>query len=98
MAIDGLVLGVPALVVALPNNLSPLVDAGAMIGADTPAAIEAAVRRFVCDSSVRREAVESRAAFLDRYGVRADGRAADRAADAILALALEGADTRELGR
>ena len=98
VAIDGLVLGVPALVVALPNNLSPLVDAGAMIGADTTAAVEAAVRRFVGDSSARRQAVESRAAFLDRYGVRADGRAADRAADAILTLALEGADTRELGR
>ena len=58
VAIDGLVLGVPALVLAVPNNLSPLVDAEAMIGPDTPAAIEAAVRRFVCDSSVRREVVD----------------------------------------
>ena len=30
VAIDGLVLGVPALVIGLPNNLSPFVEAGAM--------------------------------------------------------------------
>ena len=34
VAIDALVLGVPALVVGLPNNLSPFVEAGAMLGAD----------------------------------------------------------------
>ena len=42
VAIDGLVLGVPALVIGLPNNLSPFVDAGVMLGAeaadDDPAA------------------------------------------------------------
>ena len=32
VAIDGLVLGVPALVIGLPNNLSPFVDAGVMLG------------------------------------------------------------------
>ena len=32
VAIDGLVLGVPALVVGLPNNLSPFVEAGVMAG------------------------------------------------------------------
>ncbi len=37
VAIDGLVLGVPALVIGLPNNLSPFVDAGAMAGANGPA-------------------------------------------------------------
>ena len=32
-AIEAMPLGVPALVVALPNNLSPFVEAGAMAGA-----------------------------------------------------------------
>ena len=32
VAIDGLLLGLPALVIGLPNNLQPFVDAGAMIG------------------------------------------------------------------
>ncbi len=34
-AIEAMPLGVPTLVVALPNNLSPFVDAGAMAGAGT---------------------------------------------------------------
>ena len=34
-AIEAMPLGVPALVVALPNNLSPFVEAGAMTGAPT---------------------------------------------------------------
>ena len=33
VAIDGLLLGLPALVIGLPNNLQPFVDAGAMTGA-----------------------------------------------------------------
>ena len=36
VAIDAMVLGVPALVVDLPNNLSPFVEAGVMLGAETP--------------------------------------------------------------
>ncbi len=32
VAYDGLALGIPALVIGLPNNLSPLVDAGVMAG------------------------------------------------------------------
>ena len=95
VAIDGLVLGVPALVVALPNNLSPLVEAGAMTGASTRADIEAALRHLIDEPDARRRAVEARAGFLERYGISADGGAANRAADAILALSLEGADVRE---
>ena len=32
VAMDGLVLGLPSLVIGLPNNLSPFVDAGVMLG------------------------------------------------------------------
>ena len=39
VAIDAMVLGVPALVVGLPNNLSPFVEAGAMAGRPPGAAL-----------------------------------------------------------
>ena len=38
-AIEAMPLGVPTLVVALPNNLSPFVEAGAMAGAASPQAV-----------------------------------------------------------
>ena len=43
-AIEAMPLGVPTLVVALPNNLSPFVDAGAMAGAGTAAEVAPALR------------------------------------------------------
>ena len=36
VAFDAMTLGIPALTVALPNNLSPLVDAGVMVGLAVP--------------------------------------------------------------
>ena len=44
VAIDAMTLGVPALVVRLPNNLTPFVEAGAMAGAGA-ADVAAALRR-----------------------------------------------------
>ena len=44
-AIEAMPLGVPALVVRLPNNLTPFVEAGVMAGAATDAAIEPALER-----------------------------------------------------
>ena len=86
-AIEAMPLGVPALVVELPNNLSPFVDAGAMAGAATPAEVEPALRALLYDREMRQRLGAAQQAFLRRYGVEADGRAAERAADAILSLA-----------
>lgn len=85
-AIEAMVLGVPALVLALPNNLSPFVDAGVMDGVVTGGDIAAALRAAL-DTSARREAWRARAAaFMEQAGIRADGLAVARAVDAILGL------------
>jgi hypothetical protein len=86
-AIEAMVLDVPALVVALPNNLSPFVEAGAMAGAATHADIGPLLRGLLYDEEFRRRLGEGRLAFMARYRIAADGRAAARAADAIVRLA-----------
>jgi hypothetical protein len=90
VAIDGVVLGVPALVVGLPNNLSPFVDAGVMLGAASGAEVGPALERLLYDESTRDALLRRAAAFARTYDMRADGRSADRAAEAILALARRG--------
>jgi len=76
VAIDAISLGVPSLVIGLPNNLSPFVDAGVMLGAGSPVEIRQALRRLLYDQEFRSR--------LERTPER---RAAERSADAILALA-----------
>ena len=87
-AIEAMPLGVPTLVVALPNNLSPFVDAGAMAGA-ADARRRSRPRSGPCCMIVRCASASALAqgAFMRRYRIEADGQAAQRAADAILSLA-----------
>jgi hypothetical protein len=87
VAIDGLALGIPALTVGLPNNLTPFVDAGAMAGAATPEEIGPALRRLLYDQGFRQQLEAAAAAVTARYRIRPDGRAAERSAAAILDLA-----------
>jgi hypothetical protein len=87
VAIDALALGVPALSVGLPNNLSPFVDAGAMAGAAAPEEIGPALRRVLYDQGFRQQLEAAAAAVVARYRIRPDGRAAERSAEAILNLA-----------
>jgi hypothetical protein len=87
VALDAGVLGVPALVIGLPNNLSPFVAAGVMAGAATGADIEPALRRILYDGEFRLQIERSRAEYLQRFAIRSDGGAAARSADAVLALA-----------
>jgi hypothetical protein len=94
VAIDGLVLGVPSLVVGLPNNLSPFVDAGAMAGATGRDAIRDRLQALLYDEDARRAVLDAGAAFARRYELRSDGRAAARAAAEILALAAHPAGRR----
>jgi hypothetical protein len=86
-AIEAMPLGVPTLVVALPNNLSPFVEAGAMAGAGSPQAVAPALRALLYDREMRQRVAAAQEAFMRRYRIQADGRAAERAAEAILSLA-----------
>ena len=86
-AIEAMPLGVPTLVVALPNNLSPFVDAGAMAGAGTVAEVAPALGALLYDREMRQRVTLAQGAFMRRYRIEADGQAAQRAADAILSLA-----------
>ncbi len=88
VALDAAVLGVPTLVVGLPNNLSPFVEAGVMAAA-RPGEIAESLRRILYDEGFRQQLAEARARFLDRFGIRSDGKAAGRAADAIQSLNVE---------
>jgi hypothetical protein len=84
VALDAAVLGIPTLVIGLPNNLSPFVEAGIMAGAASPAEIAPALGRILYDEGFRRQLEGERSAYLARFGMASDGRAADRAADAVL--------------
>ena len=75
-AIEAMPLDVPALVVALPNNLSPFVEAGAVAGAAMTAKSARMLRALLYDQKFRDRLGEGRRAFMARYGIAADGRAA----------------------
>jgi hypothetical protein len=83
VALDAAVLGVPALVIGLPNNLSPFVDAGIMAGATTASEIDTSLRRILYDEQFREQLERARSVYLERFGIRASGEAAARAANAI---------------
>jgi hypothetical protein len=87
LAIDALVLGVPALVIGLPNNLTPFVDSGAMAGAAAPGEIGTALNRVLYDQGFRQQLAAAASAVTARYRMTPDGRAAERSAEAILRLA-----------
>lgn len=87
VALDAGVLGVPALVIGLPNNLSPFVAAGIMAGARTRSDIEPLLQRILYDGGFRLQIERSREEYLKRFAIGSDGRAAARSADAVLALA-----------
>ena len=93
VAIDGLALGVPALSVGLPNNLSPFVESGAIMGTAAPAEIAPALERLLYDRGFRQQLSEAAAALAGRYRIAPDGRAAERSALAILQLAAGRSDT-----
>ncbi len=87
VAIDALALGVPSLVIGLPNNLTPFVDAGAMAGARTPAEIRAALRRLLYDEKFRRQLAHAAERFVHQQRPVDGQGAAARAAQVIVDLA-----------
>ena len=68
VAVDALALGVPSLVIGLPNNLSPFVTDGAMLGADGSRAIADALDRLVHDDGLRRDLVRRGAEIIGAVG------------------------------
>jgi hypothetical protein len=92
VALDAAVLDVPTLVIGLPNNLSPFVDAGIMAGHERDPADM--LIRILYDQDFRRELGTARRAFLSEFQIGSDGRAADRSAEAVLQL-MEGSTPEE---
>ena len=80
VAIDALALDLPSLIIGLPNNLSPFVDAGVMAGAATEPEIRTEIAKLLYNQ-------EFRATLLRRANTASpDGQAAARAARALLDL------------
>jgi hypothetical protein len=86
VALDAALAGVPALVIGLPNNLSPFVEAGALAGATTPAEMAGQLQRVLYDEEFRQRLSVSRGELLGSYAMKSDGLAAQRSADAVLSL------------
>jgi Capsule polysaccharide biosynthesis protein len=86
VAVDALSLGVPSLVLGLPNNLTPFVDAGVMAGARTDDEIRATLGRLLYDEEFRRTLALASDDFLRRNRSNQDGGAAARAAASVIAM------------
>jgi capsular polysaccharide biosynthesis protein len=82
VAIDALAFGVPSVVIGLPNNLTPFVDAGLMLGAGPASEIQTTLARVLYDQEFRSR-IQAGAGHPAHNG----GQAASRSAEAILALA-----------
>lgn len=87
VAIDALAFGVPSLVIGLPNNLTPFVEAGLMAGAGpAPGEIRHGLANVLYNQEFR-SSLHGRAV----HPAHNDGKAAARSAEAILGLARSGA-------
>jgi hypothetical protein len=82
VAVDALALGVPSLTLGQPNNLSPFVEAGAMLGAGDEAEIAGSLSRLLTDEQLRASVVANGLRLVGTV----DGAATANAARALLAL------------
>lgn len=90
VALDAGEFDIPALVIGLPNNLSPFVEKGALAGASDPAELGSVLNRILYDEGFRQQLAERRRAVFGDRPAHGNGRAAAAAADAVLALAHKG--------
>ena len=90
VAVDAMALGIPALAVGVPNNLTPFVAAGGVAGVYAPSELEPAMARLLWDDSARADLVAKGLACAASGGMWSDGGAADRAARALADLANRG--------
>jgi hypothetical protein len=87
VALDAGVLGVPALSIGLPNNLSPFVEAGAIAGSNVAAELPRLLRGILYDEGFRQQLAERRGVVFGQPAMSSDGLAAARSAAEIVALA-----------
>jgi hypothetical protein len=97
VAIDAMALGRPALSVGAPNNLTPFVVAGGIAGVYHPSELPVTLSRLLLDDAARAELVAKGLACAQAGGMRTDGGAAARAAEALAALAAAGRPRPEPG-
>lgn len=90
VALDAATLEIPALVIGLPNNLSPFVDAGAFAGAVDPAEVTGVLRRILYDEGFRQQLAERRRAVFGNPSAHGPGGASAASADAVLTLVPSG--------
>jgi hypothetical protein len=90
VAIDAMALGIPALSVGVPNNLTPFVVAGGIAGVYDPSELDPALARLLWDDLGRADLVARGLTCAEQGGMRSDGGAARRAADALVSLADRG--------
>ncbi len=90
VALDAAVFDIPALVLGLPNNLSPFVDAGAFAGAVDPAEVAGLLGRILYDEGFRQQLAERRRAVFGDPSAHGPGRASAASADAVLTLVHSG--------
>lgn len=86
VALDAMALGIPALSIALPNNLSPFVEAGAIAGA-APGDIGPVLRRLLYDDAFRQQFCSASRAVAGRFRMLPAGDAAERQAAIVLGMA-----------
>ncbi len=96
LALHAMALGIPALALQMPNNLSPFVDGGAMAGLQPDEPIAPALQGLLYDDTRRKALADRAKAFLARYAIRSDGGAVRRATDSIVRL-LERTERTERG-
>lgn len=85
VALDAMTLGLPSLIVLLPNNLSPFVDAGVMAGAQDPQDLPGLLLALAqTDAPLRRELAARAGAFLQSNQIESKGEASTSAVDAML--------------
>ncbi len=90
VALDAAALDIPALVIGLPNNLSPFVDAGAFAGASDPAEVTGLLRLILYDEGFRQQLAERRRAVFGESSAHGPGGASAASADAVLTLVHSG--------
>jgi hypothetical protein len=90
VAIDAMALGIPALSVGVPNNLTPFVAAGGVAGVYHASELTPTLARLLRDDAARAELIARGLECAASAGMRADGGAAARSAAALARLTEDG--------
>jgi hypothetical protein len=83
VAIDAMTLGIPSLIVNLPNNLTPFVTAGVMADGSDTAHLPTIIDDLLHNNARRTDLLTRARAFATDHAIHSDGHAAERAVDAM---------------